>query len=144
MKSKKTLYVVLMAAGACLLLAALLAWKLSAPDSIGGMLTGVGSGLLAMGFANWKMLRCQEKDPVQMRRDEISANDERNVAIRRRAQAVSGEVLQWGVMAVAWLSIGFDAPLWVALAAVGIFCAKSVLELCLMVRYQKEMCAPIF
>lgn len=139
MRQKKTLYMVLMAVGAILLLGAFTAWKLSAPDKIGGMLTGLGSGLLAMGFANWKILRWEEKDPVQMRRDEIAASDERTVAIRRRAQAVSGEVLQWGVMVAAWLSIGLGAPLWITLAAVGIFLAKSILELCLMVRYQREM-----
>lgn len=139
MRQKKTLYMVLMAAGAVFLLGALAAWRLSAPDKFGGMLTGAGSGLLAMGFANWRMLRWAERDPVQMRRDEIAANDERTVAIRRRAQAVSGEVLQWGVMAAAWLSIGFGAPLWITLAAVAVFLAKSVLELCLMVRYQREM-----
>lgn len=139
MRRKKTLYTALMAAGVVFLLGALAAWKLSAPDKFGGMLTGVGSGLLAMGAANWRMLRWAERDPVQMRRDEIAANDERTVAIRRRAQAVSGEVLQWGVMAAAWLSIGFGAPLWIMLAAVGVFLGKSVLELCLMVRYQREM-----
>lgn len=42
-------------------------------------------------------------------------------------------------MAAAWLSIGFGAPLWITLAAVGVFLGKSVLELCLMVRYQREM-----
>ena len=139
MRQKKTLYMVLMAVGAILLLGAFAAWKLSAPDKFGGMLTGVGSGLLALGFSNWKILRWTEKDPVRMRRDEIEANDERTVAIRRRAQAVSGEVLQWGVMVAAWLSIGLGAPLWITLAAVGIFLAKSILELCLMVRYQREM-----
>ena len=139
MRQKKTLYMVLMAVGAILLLGAFAAWKLSAPDKFGGMLTGVGSGLLALGFSNWKILRWTEKDPVRMRRDEIEANDERTVAIRRRAQAVSGEVLQWGVMAAAWLSIGLGAPLWITLAAVGVFLAKSVLELCLMARYQREM-----
>ncbi|MCI8910460.1 MAG: hypothetical protein HFG09_07270 [Oscillibacter sp.] len=139
MKQKKTIYVLLMAVGAVLLLAALGAWKLSAPDRIGGMLTGAGSGLLAIGFANWKMMRWTEKDPERMRRDEIEAGDERNVAIRRRAQAVAGEVLQWGLIAAAWVSIGLGAPLWVTLAAVGVFCGKTVLELCLMVRYQREM-----
>ena len=109
MRQKKTVYTALMAAGIILLLGALAAWKLSAPDKFGGMLTGLGSGLLAMGFANWKILRWEEKDPVRMRRDEIEANDERTVAIRRRAQAVSGEVLQWGVMAAAWLSASFMA-----------------------------------
>ena len=85
------------------------------------------------------MRRWEKKDPAAMRQAEIEANDERNVAIRSRAQAVSGEVLPWGVMAAAWLSIGLGAMLWVTLAAVGVFLAKSVLELCLMARYQREM-----
>lgn len=139
MRRKKVLSLVLMAAGICLLLAALASWKLSAPDSAGGMLTGAGSGLLAMGFVNWQMARWTERDPERMRRDQIEAGDERNAAIHRRAQAAAGEVLQWAVMAAAWVSIGFGAPLWVTLAAVGVFCGKSVLELCLTVRYQREM-----
>lgn len=139
MRRKQRLYITLMAVGVCLLLAAVVAWKRSAPDRIGGMLTGVGSGLLAMGFANWKMLRWTEKDPERMRRDGIEARDERNVAIRRRAQAVSGEVLQWALIGATWVSIGLGAPLWVTLAAVGVFCGKCVLELCLMARYQQKM-----
>ena len=47
--------------------------------------------------------------------------------------------LQWAVLAAAWLSIGLDAPLWVPLAATGVFVAKSVLELYLMVHYEREM-----
>lgn len=108
-------------------------------NAVGGMLMGVGSGLFAMGLANLLRLHRAEKNPRQMKQEEIEANDERNVAIRRRAQAVAGEVLQWSVMAAAWISIGFGAPLWVTLTAVGVFIAKSVLELCLMVRYQREM-----
>ena len=103
-------------------------------NAVGGMLMGVGSGLFAMGLANLLRLHRAEKNPRQMKQEEIEANDERNVAIRRRA-----EVLQWSVMAAAWISIGFGAPLWVTLTAVGVFIAKSVLELCLMVRYQREM-----
>lgn len=139
MKRKKLLYMVFMAMGGALAAAALLVQSMPIPDSLGGMLMGVGSGLFAMGAANRLMLRWEEKDPRQMRQSEIEAKDERNVAIRRRAQAVSGEVLQWAVMAAAWLSIGLDAPLWVTLLAVGVFVLKSVLELCLMARYQKEM-----
>lgn len=138
MKGKKTLYLTLIVLGLCALAAGLLLGpRLS--DAMGGMLVGVGSGMAAMGFANSLILHWEKKDPEQMRRNEIEANDERNVAIRRRAQAVSGEVLQWAIMAVAWFSIGLGAPLWVTLAAAGIFVAKSVLELFLMLRYQKEI-----
>ena len=85
------------------------------------------------------MRRWEEKDPARMRQAAVEANDERNVAIRRRAQAVSGEALHWTVMAAAWLSIALDAPLWVTLGAVGVFAAKSILEWCLMARYQRQM-----
>ena len=108
-------------------------------DSIGGMLMGIGMGLFGFGFSSWRMRRWEEKEPARMKQAEIEANDERNVAIRRRAQAVSGEVLQWIVMAAAWISIGAGAPLWVTLVAVGVFVAKSVLEIWLMARYHQQM-----
>ena len=100
---------------------------------------GSGSGLAAMGLAQLLTLRAEQKDPVQARKKEIEVRDERNVAIRRRAKALSGDALQWAILAAAWVSIGFDAPLWVTMAAVVVFVLKSVLEVCLMVQYQQEM-----
>lgn len=108
-------------------------------DSVGGTMMGVGAGALGFCGSNLMILRRERKDPAAMHQAQIEANDERNVAIRRRAQAVSGQVLQWAVMGAAFLSIGLDAPLWVTLAAVGVFLAKCVLELWLMVRYQRQM-----
>ena len=43
------------------------------------------------------------------------------------------------VLVAAWAAIFLDAPLWVMLAAVGIFLFKIFFEMCLMARYQKEM-----
>lgn len=136
MKRKKALYLAFFIAGLCILLATLI---LPTSDSVGRMLTGMGSGLAALGISRLLLLRQQAKHPEQQRQNEIAANDERNVAIRRRAQAVSGEVLQWGILAVAWFSIGLGAPLWMTLLAIGIFVAKSALELYLLVRYEREM-----
>ena len=136
MKQKKILYLALLLLGFCFLLAA---WFLPTSDSMGGMLTGMGSGLFALGISRLLLLRQQAKHPEQYRQNEIAANDERNVAIRRRAQAISGEGLQWGILAAAWFSIGLDAPLWVTLLATGLFLAKSLLELYLMIRYEREM-----
>ncbi len=121
MKQKKILYLALLLLGFCFLLAA---WFLPTSDSMGGMLTGMGSGLFALGISRLLLLRQQAKHPEQYRQNEIAANDERNVAIRRRAQAISGEVLQWGIMAAAWFSIGLDAPLWVTLLATGLLRPK--------------------
>ena len=142
MSKKKTLYRTLLILGLGLLvlslaLTALLGDRL--PDTAGGAKIGVSSGLAAMGLANFLMLRQMEKDPRLARQTQIEENDERNTAIRRRAKAVSGEALQWAVMGAAWLSIALGAPLWVTLAAVGVFVGKSLLEWCLMVRYQGQM-----
>lgn len=74
-----------------------------------------------------------------MRQKAIEAKDERNIVIRNKAGALSGEVLQWLVLAGAWVAIAMDAPLWVSLAATGLFLVKSIVELVLILRYQKEM-----
>ena len=135
---KKRLFQILLAAGIVLLaLSLLLDGRVS--DTLGGMLCGVGSGLLAMSGSTLLNLRHEAKHPEMARRHDIEQRDERNVAIRNRAKAVSGEALQWAVLAAEWLSIGLDAPLWVPLAAIGVFVAKSVLELYLIVRYEREM-----
>ena len=135
---RKRLFQILLAAGIVLLvLAVALDGRVS--DAMGGMLCGMGSGLLALAGSTLLNLRHEAKHSEMARQHDIEQRDERNVAIRNRAKAVSGEALQWAVMAAAWLSIGLDAPLWVPLAATAVFVAKSVLELCLMVRYEREM-----
>ena len=135
---KKRLFQGLLAVGIVLLgLSILLDGRVS--DALDGMLCGIGSGLLAMAGSTLLNLRHEAKHPEEARQHDIEQRDERNVAIRNRAKAVSGEALQWSVMAAAWLSIGLDAPLWVPLAATAVFVAKSVLELCLMIRYEREM-----
>ncbi|MCI9121249.1 MAG: hypothetical protein HFG00_06980 [Oscillibacter sp.] len=136
MKRKKTLYLALVMLGLCLAAAALTLRDTILSVSMAGALMGSMTGI---GLKQLLTLRLDSKDPAQARRKAIKDNDERNVAIRRRAKALSGDVLQWAVIAVAWASLGFDAPLWVPMAAVGIFVLKSVLEFCLTVRYQRQM-----
>lgn len=109
------------------------------PRSVGGMLMGAGAGLFALGLSMFHNRRWEEKDPARMKQARIEANDERNMTIRNRAAALAGEVLQWAVLAASWVAIGLDAPLWVTLSLVGAFVLKSVLELFLMVKYQREM-----
>lgn len=109
---KKRLFQGLLAMGIVLLVLSLLLDG-RVPDSLGGMLCGIGSGLLAMAGSTLLNLRHEAKHPEMARQHDIEQKDERNVAIRNRAKAVSGEVLQWAVLAAAWLSIGLDAPLWV-------------------------------
>ncbi len=138
MKGKKTLYIAFIVIGLCFAAASLILGE-AISNSLGGALMGSGSGMVAIGLTRLLMLRLDTKDPAQARRKEIEVHDERNVAIRRRAKALSGDTMQWAVMAAAWVSIGFGAPLWVTLAAVVVFVLKSVLEVYLVVRYQREM-----
>lgn len=136
---KQVFYAVLAVIGACLSVLALVLRNFSVPDSIGGMLMGIGSGLCAMGLAQMLTLRIDQRHPEQARQSEIAAKDERNIAIRRRAKALSGDMLQWAVMVGAWLSIGLGAPLWIVLLAITVFVLKSVIDVCLIVHYQKLM-----
>ena len=109
------------------------------PNAVDGTLMGVGAALTGVGISMWRFFRWEKKYPAKWKQYEIESNDERNVLIRLKAQAVAGGVLQWTVMAAAWVAIFLDAPLWVILAAVGFFLFKTILEMCLMARYQKEM-----
>ena len=59
---------------------------------------------------------------------EIEEKDERNQLIRSKAQAISGEILHWLLMAGAWVCIFFDAPLWIVLTLVGAFLLKTILD----------------
>ena len=138
MKGKKALYIAFIVIGLCFAAAALVLWD-AMSISLGGALMGSGSGMAAIGLTQLLMLRLATKDPAQARRKEIEVNDERNVAIRRRAKALSGDMLQWAVIVAAWVSLGFDAPLWVTVVAILTFVSKSVLEVYLVARYQREM-----
>lgn len=100
---------------------------------------GIGAGLFGFGLAKWWVERWNEKNPELMKQNEIEIQDERNQMIRNKAQAVSGEVLRWLVMAGAWVSIFFGAPLWVTLAFVGVFLLKTFLDLALVAYYQRKM-----
>ncbi len=139
MKRKQILFTLLLIAGLCLVGAALVLQKHGVPDKIGGMLMGLGSGMFTASAATLLTLRQERKNPAAARQNEISLKDERNIAMRNRAKALAGDVLQWAVLAAAWVSIGLGASLWIVLLAVGVFVAKSLLELYLLLQYQKTM-----
>lgn len=104
-----------------------------------GILCGIGSALVGLGIAQFTIGRMEEKHPEQMKQSEIESNDERNVMIRHRAQAVSGLALQWCILAVAWICILMDGPLWITLIATGVFLGKILVEIALMAYYQNKM-----
>ena len=135
---KKRLFQGLLAMGIVLLVLSLLLDG-RVPDSLGGMLCGIGSGLLAMAGSTLLNLRHEAKRPGDgpaarhrtKRRAECGYPEPGQGRVRRG--------LQWNVLAAAWLSIGWMRPCGSPLAATGVFVAKSVLELYLMIRYEREM-----
>lgn len=138
MKKKPLVYLIIAIFGiALIVLAVVLHGRVSNP--VDGTLMGVGAGLTAVGITLWRFSLWVTKDPVKWKQYVIESRDERNAAIRLRAQAVAGVVLQYTVLVAAWVAIFLDAPMWVILAAVGIFLSKTILEMCLMARYQKKM-----
>lgn len=138
MKKKSLFYLIVGIFGIVLIvLAIVLDGRIS--DVVDGTLMGAGAALMGVGISMWQFFRWDKKNPEKWKLYEIESHDERNVAIRLRAQALSGVVLQWMVLAAAWIAIFLGAPLWVILAIVGVFISKTILEMCLMDRYQKEM-----
>lgn len=104
-----------------------------------GILLGLGSMGMAVGFARFFCGRFEERHPDQRRKAEIEDRDERNRDIRFRSQAAAGQALQWAVMALAWVNILCDGALWITLSAVGIFAGKAVLEAALTGYYGSRM-----
>lgn len=136
---KKSLFYLIMGIFGIVLIVSAIVLDSRASEVVDGTLMGVGAALTGLGISRWRFLRWKKNEPAKWKQYEIEFNDERNIIIRLKAQAVAGEVLQWIVMVAAWVAIFVAAPLWVILAAVGIFLFKTILEMCLMARYQKEM-----
>lgn len=139
MKWKIRLYSVLIILGLCLLGAAFLLRDSGGSDSVSGTMMGAAGTLIGVSIGQLLSLWVEKTDPAGARRKEIEVKDERNAAIRRRAKALSGEVLQWSLIVVVWIALGLDAPLWVSILVITAFVLKSVLEGCLVVWYQREM-----
>ena len=109
-------------------------WKV-----LSGSLIGIGAGLVGMSVSKLVMGRMEHKHPELAKQNEIELQDERNTMIRNRAKARAGDITQWLIMGIAWLTIVISAPLWVTLVVVGVFLVYNVIGLYLMNKYQKEM-----
>lgn len=139
MKRKSGLYIALAMSGV-LLIGTVYLVRNSGISSRGiGTLMGIASGLIGISIPQLLSLRMEKTDPALRKRNEIERKDERNTAIRRRAKALSGDVLQWAVIGAAWIAFAWGAPSWILLLAAALLVAKALLELCLIVRYQEEM-----
>lgn len=138
MKRKRALYIVLIVTGAVLIIAMGLMRNIVSTRCIVAWMC-LASGVIAISISRLLRLGMEGIDPSLWRRNKIEQQDERNVAIRNRAKARSGDILQWAVIGVAWLYFSLGGPAWILLPALASLIVKCLMELCLMARYQREM-----
>ncbi len=138
MLKKTWVYFVLLIFGAALIGLGFL-FFVEAQKAVQGVMLGIGAGLMGMSISNLGMIRHMKKHPQLAKEAEIESKDERNVIIRAKAKAASADVTKWFIMALAYVMILIDAPLWVTLCVVAVFALYHVLLLVFMGRYQKEM-----
>ena len=139
MMRKSARFCAVLLALSLVLLAAALLLRGRLPGSWSGVLIGLGAGIFGASLSGLLMRRWESRNPEFAKQNEIAARDERTTTIRSLAKARAGDVVQWCVMGIAWLSILAEAPLWLTLAAVGVFLLYSVLSLVFMIRLEKEM-----
>lgn len=138
MKRKRVLYLALILAGAALIAAVY--WQRNSISSRWVVTwMGAASAMTGIGFSRLLSAGMEAADPSLERRNRIEQRGERNVAIRNRAKALSGYILQWAVIAASWLAFGLGAPAWIVLLALASLILKCLLELFLTVRYRNQM-----
>ncbi len=137
-RSKTRLFVILAIAGLCCEVAGLYFADI-VNKTASGLLLGMGAGLFGMSIAQIVMSRLERKNPQFMHQAEINQKDERLEFIRNKSRAQAGNITQWLIIALAYIMIIIDAPLWAILSAVGIFLAHTFLSLWFMAKYEKEM-----
>lgn len=138
MKKKRSVYIALLLIGICCIAASLF-FKEEVVKTVSGVLFGVGAGLLGMSISGLYMKHLESKNPGLEKQNEIEYRDERNTMIRNRAKAEAGDITQWLIIAISYITIIISAPLWVTLAVVAVFLAYNIIALYLMNKYQKEM-----
>ena len=99
MKKKTGMYLAIGIIGIALALIAKFLLQDYLSDSQSGAMIGIGAGLFGYGIAKWCVGLWGAKNPDLMKINEIEEKDERNQLIRSKAQAISGEILHWLLMA---------------------------------------------
>ena len=111
--AKKKLYVILLAVSLGFVAVAFLLRNAGLPYRVNAALSGMATTLSCVSLPRLLSLWSESTSPSEARRNRIEASDERNAALRNRAGALSGNLLQWSLLALLWLSVGLNAPLWV-------------------------------
>jgi hypothetical protein len=107
--------------------------------SISGLCFGIGAGLIGMNLANVYMERYYQQHPQVKRQSDIDARDERSVLINTRAKAKAFDWMVKLFIAIPFVLILFNSPLWQILAVVGIYLFAFGLQIYFTIQFNKEM-----
>ncbi len=138
MKKRASFYVFQLIVGICFIIASLF-FNHQETKPIAGTLIGLGSGFVGLSISRLLMKHIEGKNPKAAIQAKIDYDDERNTMIRYRAKAKAGDITQWLIMAIVYITILISAPTWVSLAVVAVFLSYDFIGLYLVVKYQKEM-----
>ncbi|UQZ37080.1 hypothetical protein C2I18_28210 [Paenibacillus sp. PK3_47] len=138
MRRSSVFYVGLLILGACLVAASFF-FDNEEFKAVSGTLIGIGAGSAGLSVSNLLMIRAARKNPGHEKQIRIDYHDERNTLIRNRAKAKAGDITQWLVMAIAYITILISAPLWVTMAVVAVFLIYNFMSHYLIFLYQKNM-----
>ncbi len=137
-KNKLVTDILLMIVGIVLLAVGLLVVDESAKN-IGGFCIGVGAALGAIHLGKLVLYPYYKKHPDLERQSQIEAKDERNVSINDKAKSKAFDFTIKLLVAVPFLLILLDAPLWMTLTAVGFYLLPYGMQVYYMVKYNSEM-----
>ena len=128
MKRTTIAYLLVTILGVVLMAVALLdIWVNLLPTAVSDVISHLGALGLALGVAGLARQDLLQSDPVLQQREK-ALNDERNTAIRCRAEAWAGNVTVYLLALGGLVSTAFDAPKWITWTLVGIVVLNLLLR----------------
>lgn len=137
-KNRLMLHLLLLLSGVLLLAAGIFGFGESA-KTVSGLCIGIGAGLAGMNVAHLIIGYYYKKHPDAEKQSDIEAQDERNVAITDKAKAKAFDLTRKLLIIVPFLLILADSPLWITLAAVGVYTFSFGLQIYFTMRLSREM-----
>lgn len=117
--------------GVCLILGSLLMYSLSIEGEflsrINSLLLALGCGCLGGSLGGFYQIKKLERNPKMIELFEISAEDERNKMIRYMANSKAGDITNWMLLVIAYISIIMGLPVWISILLISVFVLKYVL-----------------
>ncbi|SHH69259.1 hypothetical protein SAMN02745196_01058 [Clostridium collagenovorans DSM 3089] len=141
MPNKKNTSIIILLGVALSIIGLLLTIFVNAGDVFSRLSTlifALGFGLIGGGLGNLYKIRNIEKIPGKSKQMEIDYKDERNELIRNIAKSKAGDITNWFVILIAYICIIMGYPLWLIFFVLGVFLLKYIIEIMLIIKYNKE------